>query len=245
MDERDGWRGPASSSSRPEKDPKPGRGTLLFAFLALVIAAAALGVAGLALTRSGRSSTSEGSPPSNLPTGLGATSVLGTDDATGSLDGGPSQPEGQGSPTPSAIDPGAAFTVAYQDKRLTIRSPTCDDSDSMTVDLDEPRIDPPDGFQDLDYKNCNPGSIETDLPFAQLASGASGPKDCLQQIQTNLGVPPIAPSKGLSVCFVTDRAEATSQGITQKIVILDVIGISSDGAHGILDVDITAWNVPN
>lgn len=245
MDDKDGLLGPASSG-RLGPNRRTGRGTLVVAFVALIVAAAALAVGGLALARSGASSTADGSPPSLPQADLSANPGTDTGGSAASISSNAAaQPDGANSSIPSAIDPGAAFSIAYQDQPLTIRSPACRYSNSMTVDLDAPRINPSDGTQEIGYSGCTPGSISTGLPFAQLASSTSGPKDCLQQIQTNLGVSPIAPSNGLTLCFVTDKAEATSEGIPQKIVIMNIESVSSDGVHGILYVSLTAWKVPN
>ena len=114
----------------------------------------------------------------------------------------------------------------------------------MPVDLDEPRVEPPEDRRDVGYVGCNPGTIQSKLRLAKVASASATPADCLEQIRTQPGEESTPVESGMTLCFVTDANAAATQGTTQKIVFLTVDAFSVESDRGVLNFTVTAWNVP-
>jgi hypothetical protein len=231
--------------------PKPPRArgrlllatTLVIAVLGLVVGLAGVAVAAIALGRSDRAVSLAGAAheqPAPAPTAATTTAVAdpGPTDATDAANPDPSA-------SPTEISPTAQFTVKYQGQHLRIRSPGCGLGDHTYVDLDEPRVTGgTDAATEFGYADCEPGRIETTLSFAQVAGPDATPSDCLETIRTDPGRSPIAPSTGLTLCFVTSQNDAAAQGISQKLVFVTMDSISRDDNTGVLNVTAKAWDVP-
>jgi hypothetical protein len=137
---------------------------------------------------------------------------------------------------PDAIDPNADFEVAYQDEQLRIQSPDCTGGYRAHIDLDQPRVDDVDEpGSEVSYAGCDPGQLDTDLPFAQIGSVDATPSDCLETIRTAPGRSPIAPADGMTLCFETSR----------KVVFVTIDDITNGGQTGVLTVTAKAWTVVN
>ena len=235
--------------------PKPPRArgglllatTLVIAVLGLVVGVAGVAVAALALGRSDRAVSLAGSAP-HEPAPAATTPVAadpGTADPAADPTADPAANQADPSATPTEISPTAQFTVAYQGEHLRVRSPGCSNSGyHMNVDLDEPRVASADANTEFNYANCDPGQISTDLAFAQVSGPDATPSDCLETIRINPGRSPIAPSTGMTLCFVTSQDAAANQGISQKLAFVTVDSITTDNDTGVLTVTAKAWKVP-
>jgi hypothetical protein len=229
---------------------KPRRGggllltvTLVVAVLGLVVGVAGVAVASIALGRSDKAVNLAGSvqavPPAGPTTAPTADPTSVPTNSTQDTDG------ADPSATPTEIDPSAQFTVAYQEQHLRVRSPNCNDGYFTYVDLDEPRVVGDDHDKaELSYSGCGPGQIRTDLAFGQLTGPNATPADCLDKIRTDPGHSPIAPTTGMTLCFVTSEDYAASHGITQKLAFLTVDSLATDNETGVLNVTAKAWIVP-
>jgi hypothetical protein len=222
---------------QPEERRKnrTGLATTAVATVALLLSLASLVVATLALADSRKTSTARVAPqptaalPTATPPLPGSTSS--TDEAAPDLD------------ATANVEPGSTFTVAYQREHLRATTPGCGPGFTSGIDFDEPRADAGGGI-DAAYESCNPGTISTDLQVAKVSSISASPHDCLEQIRTQPEVPPITPTIGLTLCFVTDKGTAAQEGVSQKIVFLTVDSLSSANDHGFLNFTVTAYDVP-
>lgn len=220
--------------------------TLVVAVLALVVALAGVVLSAIALGRSDQTTqlaTKTNNQP--LPPTADAIPTEPTADPTATEP--TDQPTDPG-PTTSAndISPTAQFATAYEGQKLRVRSVACQYGGSQTyVDLDEPRIT---GVNETNtefgYAGCDPGSLHTELAFAQVSGPTATPKDCLETIRTDPGRSPLAPKQGMTLCIVTDQNAAVAQGLTHKLVFVTVDSISVDGGVGVLNVTVKAWIVP-
>jgi hypothetical protein len=183
--------------------------------------------------------------PTSQPTGAALTGTSPTSATTSD------SPTGQ--PVDPAVTPGlpelnerTQYTVKYQKQPLTLRQARC--NTDVYVDLDEPRVgvgrDQGDLAQALD---CSGQSLSF-----QLGEGAQGsqsdtpgltPQDCAERIRTSpLPADSSVPvRKGVVLCVITSLASAQSRGDTQKMVVVEVSGISDDKAVSVL---VTAWSIP-
>jgi hypothetical protein len=149
--------------------------------------------------------------------------------------------------SPTDISPTAQFTVAYEGEHLRVRSIRCDFSNTYAfVDLDDPpRVaGTAEANTEFGYAGCEPGKIQTNLPFAQVSGPTATPKDCLETIRTDPGRSPIAPTPGMTLCILTDQNEAAAQGINQRLVFVTIDSISVDNNIGGLNITAKAWDVP-
>jgi hypothetical protein len=85
-----------------------------------------------------------------------------------------------------------------------------------------------------------------DQVLASRAADANAtPNDCARGVQTgplgNQNRIPITAQPPLVLCVVTSKQEAFAQGLTWKVVLLQVKAISQDQT---VDILVTAWNVP-
>jgi hypothetical protein len=221
---------------QPEKRRKSRTGvaTAAVATVALLLSLASLVVATLALADSRKTSTARVAPQ---PTAALPTPTPPLPSSTWSTD--------EAAPDPDAtanVEPGSTFTVAYQREHLRATTPSCGGF-SSGIDFDEPRADAGGGI-DAAYESCNPGTITTDLQVAKVSSTSASPQDCLEQIRTQPEVPPITPTIGLTLCFVTDKGTAAQEGVSQKIVFMTVDSLSSANDHGFLNFTVSAYDVP-
>jgi hypothetical protein len=236
-----------SGAAMPGTSTNGGRSNSLAAIatavVSLLLSIAALVLSGLALSRSDAASVA--SPKASQSVNATSASSESTAAATGGATNSSATAEPNVSASSTELNPAGAFQISYQNEHLTIRSGGCDTTIGTPVDLDEPRVNPLSGREDLTYTGCEPGSISSDLPQAEVASASSTPKDCLQNIRTAPGRSPVAPVKGMTICFVTNQTTAASQGITQKLVFVTISSLTTDNRYGVLNVSLTAWNVPN
>lgn len=219
--------------------------TLIVAALALVVGLAGVVISAIALGRSDKATTlaatanerplpaATTAPATQAPPATGPASDPATDAPT----------EPGASTTPGDISPTAEFVVKYQSQNLRVSSRNCSAGYRTGIDLDEPRVLR--GSEgDITYGGCRPGAIETTLPLAEIAGQNATPADCLENIRTAPGQSPIAPADGLSLCFLTSQNDAAAQGITQKIVFVTVDSVTENNEHGVLNITLKAWDVP-
>jgi hypothetical protein len=224
--------------------------TLVVAVLALVVGLAAVVLAALALGRSSEATdlatkaNAKALPPTAgtaSPGPTAATTATEPDPTATATD-----PQPGPTTTPTDISPSAQFTIAYEDQHLRPRSPSCGYADNTYVDLDEPRITAGQGANsEFGYHGCNPGGLDINLPFAEVSGPSATPKDCLEAIRTDPGHSPIAPTRGMTICIVTDQNAAVAQGISQKLAFVTVDAVSKEGDLGVLNLTVKAWAVPS
>ena len=200
--------------------------------MGLLLSVTTLSAAGCTSGRSNDPATDEGDVPAvttapAAPTGPAET-VPATEDPA----------------TAETIDPVGEYTRAYQDERLIAESPGCVDNGNFTIeiDFDRPQIDA--GTKDAIYSGCNPGTIQSRLPQAEVSGPNVTPAECLDKIRTQPAHSPIAAAKGLTICFETSAQQAAREAQTQKIVFMTVTDVSSENNRGKLYFTLTAWNVP-
>ncbi|MFC7272741.1 hypothetical protein ACFQS1_02005 [Paractinoplanes rhizophilus] len=233
----------------------------MVAVIALVFGLSGAALAALALGRSDQAVTlaaSAGGAPA--PAAMNSVATPTPDDPAGTPAGDPSAAEttdpaadpatGQAadpatSASPGDISPTAKFEVAYEGEKLKIRSEGCRWPDNYAlVDLDEPRVGAVAETGEFGYAGCDPGKIDTKLPFAVVPGASATPADCLETIRTDPGRSPIAPTRGMTLCFLTSQDAAATQGISQKLAFVTIDAITVDNNTGVLNVSAKAWNVP-
>jgi hypothetical protein len=241
---------PAMPAGPPAKAPKSRGGllvvTLVVAVFALVVAAAGVFVSALALGKSDDALTTANAAKNQVPPTAAPTATAPTPGPTAGPTDEPTTdaPTTDPTATPTDISPTAQFEVAYEGEKLRIRSPGCNTGYRTYVDLDDPRVAVDEEDAEFTYNDCNPGAIQTELKFAQVAGANSTPADCLETIRTDPARSPTAPERGMTLCFVTSQNTAAAQGKSQKLVFVTVDSISTDNGTGILNVTAKAWNVP-
>jgi hypothetical protein len=229
--------------------PRPVRVTiaLTMAAGAVVLSLMSLGVAIFALGRAGSGTTAAAAVVRPTPvhgnepapaTGPPAADPPTVDPPTpaGSSHN-PSQNPGE------EVLPAASYTVAYEKKGLTLQ---VECGRSMPIDLDEPRLGG--ASHELAYDtDCGPAGTPTFLiasgtSVARAPATASNAADCAEAIRSSLlGADSIAVTADLALCVRSSRQDAATQGISQKIVLVQVRSVNSSD---VADVLATAWNVP-
>lgn len=138
------------------------------------------------------------------------------------------------------VDPAAEFTEAYSGQRLRVT----DECSGRLLDLDEPRVGVESLGYEVQYQFC---SGKSELGFSSGTSVSrggvedAGPGDCVEAIRVGVDPSRFAPTQQEHLCVITSADTAQEQGITQKVVLLSVLGIAQDGT---LTVEATAWNIP-
>ncbi|MEU8242275.1 hypothetical protein AB0C07_28825 [Actinoplanes missouriensis] len=223
--------------------------TLVVAALSLVVGLAGVTLSAIALGRSDEAADlakqANDKPVAAAPT-TEATGEPPTPEPTdpASAAPGPEQPSGAAT-TPADISPTADYTVSYQGEHLRVRSVGCG-PDYMAVGLDEPRVAGAGRYStEFGVLGCHaPGEIVTDLPMATVSGPSATPFDCLETIRTDPGRSPVAPTRGMTLCLVTDQKKAIANGVTQKIVFVTVDSISVDRETVVLNLTLKAWDMP-
>lgn len=75
-----------------------------------------------------------------------------------------------------------------------------------------------------------------------MQAAEASPNDCVEAIRSSASVDQMAAPAGLTVCVLTSRSSASTEGKTQKIVRVHVDAVAKD--NDTLTVSLTAWNVP-
>ncbi|WP_433727319.1 hypothetical protein ACQP2Y_12070 [Actinoplanes sp. CA-051413] len=211
--------------------------------LALVVGLAGVVIAAIALGRSDKATTLATSANERpLPPAAAEPTVV-PDPTTDPADPPTETPEPGATTSPGDISPTAEFAIAYQDQHLRVQTERCQPQYGAAVDFDEPRVIGGDAG-DMVYDQCNPGAIKTGLPLAEVSGQSATPADCLENIRTTPAQSPVAPAEGLTFCFLTSRNDAAARGTTQKLVFVTVDSITEKNDHGILNITLKAWNVP-
>ena len=79
------------------------------------------------------------------------------------------------------------------------------------------------------------------VALASITNPSASASDCVIQLRRAPIDLTFAASKGQLVCVLTSRQSADDQGIRQKVVLMKVDSVGTDGA---LNLTLTAWNVP-
>jgi len=237
---------PAPFSGPPVPAPLPRTGgskaPVVLSVAALVLALVAVVLSGLALAGSRKASTASGS--THTGTGAGGAPV------TKSTTQAPVPQPGAVTPAPSAtpgqINPKADFgTPVYQDKLLTLHPTDCA---TTYIDLDEPRVGSAQQYSDLTFTGgCSSTgpvfNFGSRVGVAVATDPNEQPGECADMIQTGpLSSQYAIPLRqGVLLCLATSGEDAITQGIPQKIAVIEVRAV---GADSTVSVYVTAWNVP-
>jgi hypothetical protein len=240
----------------PQTPPAPRRhtyllvATLVVSALALVVGLAGVALSAVALSHSddavNLAEKANNRPAAAAPTTAATTEAAPAPAPTGTEATTPATEEPAGdTATPSDISPTADYTTAYEGEHLRVRSTGCG-GNFMEVDLDEPRVAGENIYLgEFSFEGCEaPGKLSTNLAVAEVSGPTATPHDCLETIRTDPGRNPIAPTRGTTLCFVTDQKKAASEGETQKLVFVTVDSVSVDNRTVVLNVTMKAWNVP-
>ncbi|MCW3816584.1 hypothetical protein ONA91_19240 [Micromonospora sp. DR5-3] len=174
----------------------------------------------------------------------------------------PSQPPTSGPPAaeqttdaPAPTESGAVpelnkqtrYEVRYTAQTLRVPAGSgC--SDSVYIDLDEPRVQTESGVAELEFRRpCGTGSpyfnlTSDDVDAGEVSSDKVTPYDCADQIRTS----PIAGEEqalrsGQVYCITTSIEAARSSANTWKLVLLSVTATPKDGS---VTFTASAWNIP-
>jgi uncharacterized membrane protein len=205
------------------------------ALVATLVAVVAIGQASDAKSRAdkalagGRTTTGPDNGPAAAPATTAATA----------------KPADQPGPTPTSgqINPSADFTVVYQQQELQLQSGSS--CGTVYIDLDEPRVGVRENY-DLTFYDCNNQAyfqLADHVVGSSVSSPTATPKDCAEKIRTA----PLAedqrvpPTNRVVLCIATSLADAVKQGITQKMAVLQVRAVGTDGTVNVL---VSAWSIP-
>lgn len=160
---------------------------------------------------------------------------------------GPDDPSATDEPDIPELNEQTKFAPKYTKEELRLQT-TCDES--VDVDLDEPRVGVSDNGEvqfgvDKCYGESGQGffTLLRGTFGASVATATLTPNDCVQRIRTG----PLAAEvkvpvrQGVVLCVITSGADARTQGVPQKIVVLEVRAVSADW---LVTVQVSSWNVP-
>jgi len=223
----------------PPNGPRPntGRAPQLLSVVALVTALLAALVSVVALSRSGAQPTAAGSAVTAAPTTPSDASTPAGDLTTDPAATTDPTAEPTSEPT-DGPDPRGVFTPAYQQEKLRLQPST-----ARGIDLDLPSANSTGVATEFVYSGYEPAyKLDfQDVALAEVKSPAPTANDCAQELRRAPIDPTFAPSKGQLICVLTSAEHANDQGIRQKVVLLRVDAIGSDGT---LNITVSAWNVP-
>jgi hypothetical protein len=240
---------PSGPTGRGARGNAPGikrRGSFL-PVAALVVAVAALGLAGGAFLRAGSAGTpaaavtvttapTVGASGSGSASGPSATSSdTGSESSSSSDDG--STPGESGVPLPTV-----GYTQAYQDKRLLL-TPNSQSNCTRYVDLDGPAVLGSEEHADLTF-HCQTGSSLSfpSVEVAQITSPTATPEDCAAAIQQAPSDQEITLSRQLVICTTTDGVSTPDQPARRKVVRIVVNSVEKDGTT---DITVSSWFIPS
>jgi hypothetical protein len=138
-------------------------------------------------------------------------------------------PSSTGLPDTGDVRPRAEYTPAYEEEQRV--------EPDVYVDLDEPRADQSSG-SDIRYSRTD--GLQTQNHRAKAASPDVEARDCEEAIQNRPLTRSIPVDVGLTLCVLTNATQGT-QDVRPKMVRLTIKSINRDG---VLNVSLTAWNVP-
>ncbi|MEU8614355.1 hypothetical protein AB0C29_40845 [Actinoplanes sp. NPDC048791] len=211
--------------------------------LALVVGLAGVVIAAIALGRSDKATTLATSANERPLPPAAAETAPAPEPTTDPADPPTGTSEPGATTSPGDISPTAEFAIAYQDEHLRLETQTCNSSEGISIDFEEPRVLGGVGGA-VTYSHCVPGVLETELPFAEVSGQNATPADCLENIRTTPARSPIAPTGGLNLCLLTSRNDAAARGIAQMLAIITVDSVTEKNGHGIMTITVRAWKVP-
>jgi hypothetical protein len=244
---------PPAPPEKPAGPPRAGHTGRGGGLLALAVAAVALLVAVIAVvvsvTATGRAREAQRQAEAAVAAANGTGGA--TPERTAESPPRPSDaaPTDSSSPTVGPelppLNPETVYKVGYQKTTLTLRS-GC--NNQLYIDLDFPRVAATETAADLSFTpNCSNDAARLRLQDGVSASLADTPAllpaDCAKRIQTaalgeGLNVPL---QQGVVMCIVTSGAAARAQGLTQKMVLLEVKAMGRDESA---TVEVSAWDIP-
>ncbi|WP_433825877.1 hypothetical protein ACQP2E_27680 [Actinoplanes sp. CA-015351] len=225
--------------------------TLVVSALSLVVGLAGVGLAAFALSRSSQA-TDLAKQANDRPLAAPATEAATTPEASAPTTAATPAEEpadGAGDPstaeTPADVSPTAEYTIAYEGEHLRVRSGGCGAGAAMHIDLAEPRVLNTGYGPEFGVLGCSaPGQIDTSLAVAQVSGPTATPNDCQETIRTNPGRSPIVPTRGMTLCAITDYQRAAASGRPQKLVFVTVDSMSTESETVVLNLTLKAWNIP-
>ncbi|GAA0795109.1 hypothetical protein [Spirilliplanes yamanashiensis] len=155
-------------------------------------------------------------------------------------------------PTDPALDPDAQPTLNAQTRYAvkytaeTLRIPSAC-SDTVYVDLDEPRVQVPSGTAEIRYYDpCGIRSgtlaMSEGVRGSEVESEAVTPTECADQIRTRpLSTAEHPVRRGQVYCLTTSLDAARSAATTWKMVLLVVSATAQDGT---ITLQASAWDIP-
>lgn len=146
---------------------------------------------------------------------------------------------------PPELNDRTIYEVKYTKQTLTLNAPC---NQSMYADLDEPRANVSSDAYDLRLRaGC--GSDPSNLRLAEGVEGSESakpgmtPQECADNVR-RAPVPtdaPIPVRKGVMLCVMTDYAAARARGDQWRMILLEIVAVSNDGA---VTIQASAWNIP-
>jgi len=148
------------------------------------------------------------------------------------------------------INPTAQYTLVYEKQQLKIQA-RC--NYPTYADLDKPEVRVSEAVADLGvFRTCSTGGVavfQIDTPAASVSDGSLATlsaTDCVDRIRTG----PIADGaevpikQGNLLCLVTSASRAVTEGISRKVVALEVVGVVDEQGTSTATVNVTTWNIP-
>ena len=148
------------------------------------------------------------------------------------------------------LNPEAEFTQVYDKQLLKIQT-RC--NNPTYADLDKGEVGVGSDVGDIRVSRyCSSGSVPVfgfDTPVALVTDGTLATltaKDCVEQIRTGpLAAGADVPIKqGGVLCITTSAQRAVTEGISRKVVALEVVGIVDERETATATVRVNAWDIP-
>jgi hypothetical protein len=218
---------PAAPAAAPRKPPaKPparsgGTGAYLVAVFALLIAVIAAGAAAYAVQLAQEARDGSAAPAATDTATVEPSDILG--------EAPPPSASVPPSITPSPTAPGGQY--APELSRVELRVPNPNGCTAGYVDVDTANVGVESGHE-FYFNRCEDPAVlqvRVDRTSGRSTSGANpSPQSCGSLVA---GTPSselvLAAEEGLTFCLLTNRSQAVSAGLPQRLAIVEVLGISS------------------
>ncbi|HEU4349677.1 MAG TPA: hypothetical protein VFR35_18020 [Actinoplanes sp.] len=240
-----------AAPTAPDEEPAPapaakGRLATLVAFVAVLVALLAAGIAGWAVHRANVAVAASDRLADQIS---GAAQPTATPAQHTPTEPGAEAPTQEPTPDPGlttepTLDPQAVYEKKYDKRVLTAQIPY---SGSRYIDLDAPRVDDQDGADVTLHTGNTSSSFNLEFPDGAAAASVDDPQttpnDCAEKIQYS----PLAPGdrysfrQGDVFCVKTSLTAAQARADNQRIVVLEIKSVGSDDT---ISLSVTAWDVP-
>ncbi|MFI5907567.1 hypothetical protein [Dactylosporangium sp. NPDC051541] len=145
---------------------------------------------------------------------------------------------------PPPLDQRTVFKVKYTKHTLTLKTSTYS---TMYADLDEPRANVSSNGYDIALEGGTSSQplklkLGDDVTGSEAGAPAMTPQDCGEKIRTApIGDATVPARQGAVLCITTSYAAARSRGDFQRLVLLEITGVTNDNA---VTVELSAWDIP-